>query len=114
MHLKAANDKMHPSCGGALFTLCQVSRRSRVILVVRRLKPNADHGITKEPLLFDFVTRSAWRRNDGIVHVLPPQLRPYGWRNQLLQFDIAQPRMGWLADASDRLASIVRCIGNRI
>ncbi len=81
---------------------------------VRRLKPNADHGITKEPLLFDFVTRSAWRRNDGIVHVLPPQLRPYGWRNQLLQFDIAQPRMGWLADASDRLASIVRCIGNRI
>ena len=26
------NDKMHPSCGGALFTLYKVSRRSRVIL----------------------------------------------------------------------------------
>ncbi len=26
---------MHPSCGGALFTLCQVTRRSRVILGVR-------------------------------------------------------------------------------
>ena len=29
-----ANDKMHPSCGGAFSTLCQVARRSRVILVV--------------------------------------------------------------------------------
>ena len=28
------NDKMHPSCGGALFTLCKVARRSRVILTL--------------------------------------------------------------------------------
>ena len=28
------NDEMHPSCGGALSTLCQVTRRSRVIAVI--------------------------------------------------------------------------------
>ena len=28
------NDKMHPSCGGAFFTLCNVARRSRVILAL--------------------------------------------------------------------------------
>ena len=43
------NDEMHPSCGGALSTLCQVTRRSRLILVVRRQTEFSVHAVSRNP-----------------------------------------------------------------
>ena len=45
------NDKMHRSCGGALFTLYQVTRRSPVILTLGDKSANSQSSIIVDELL---------------------------------------------------------------
>ena len=40
---------MHPSCGGALSTLCQITRGNRLILVVRRQTEFSVHAVSRNP-----------------------------------------------------------------
>ncbi len=73
---------MHPSCGGAFFTLCKVARRSRVILVVMRRQCSEEDVLGPPPKKIrinhdDYYASLVGRTRDGRQFFITQPFIPY-------------------------------------